>query len=419
MKLYLTPRMALLFWLGMISGLPLALTAGTLTAWLTQSGVDIEAIGLFALVSMPYAYKFIWAPLMDGFKPPLLGRLLDKRRGWMLLWILCMAALCFAMSLFQPDQILLPIAILAVALAFASASFDINLDAYRIEMLPVDEQGAAAAVAVYGYRVGILISGGGALALASRLEWSGAYQIMALVLLTGCLPALLFPFVKGLRAEHAEENVATLSSRPADVKQWLNAYVVQPFKNFAEHPGWKLILLFIILFKIGDAFLGFMTNPFLLKAGYSNDQIAAIVKGAGFFATMFGSFFGGWLVTRLGMMRSLIIGGILQATANLPYAYLAMLNAPDLEALTVTIAIDNFCGGLATVAFVAYISSLCNLRFTATQYALLNSLAAFGRSFFTAGTGVMVSALGWPMFFITTALLGLPSLFVLWRLQKK
>lgn len=442
--IYLTPRMLLLLWLGMISGLPLALTAGTLTAWLTETGVDIKTIGIFALVSLPYAYKFLWAPLMDGIMPPLLGKMFGKRRGWMLWCIVALSTSCVAMSLFPPEMALLPIALLAFLLAFASASFDINLDAYRIETLPEEEQGSAAAAAVFGYRIGMLISGAGALFLAGRVEWSGAYQLMALVMLSGMVPVVLFAKVKGTRLVESpplappvhgvgmEENsvsgvgknlfltpTAGGGGKGGELSAWFHTYVIQPFKNFALHPGWQLILIFIILYKLGDAFLGFMTNPFLLETGYTKDQIAAVVKFAGFFATMLGSFFGGWLVMRLGVMRMLIIGGILQTLANLPYAYLALLAAPDIDALTVTIAADNFCGGMATVAFVAYISSLCNLRFTATQYALLNSFASFGRSFFTAGTGVMVESLGWPMFFITTAIIGLPAILLIYIIHRK
>jgi PAT family beta-lactamase induction signal transducer AmpG len=409
-KIYLTPRMLLLLWLGLVSGVPLALTASTLTAWLTENGIDIKTIGIFALVGIPYTFKFAFAPLMDGLSPPLLGKLFGRRRSWMLVWVALLAFFCFLISHTSPNLQPWLVAWLTLLLAFASASFDINLDALRIEMLPTEEQGAGAAMAVLGYRIGMIISSAGALYIAEYMSWSAAYATMAMVLALGIIPVLLVS-----NTQSNSQNSTT--SERSDLEKWLRTYMVEPFINFAQTRGWWLVLLFIILFKLGDACLGFMTTPFLLEVGYTKAEIASVVKLFGLLSSIFGGLIGGWIVMRLGVLRSLYVGGILQALANLPYAYLAALNGTDTQALAITISVDNFCGGIATTAFVAYISSLCNLRFTATQYALLNSLASIGRIFFTTSSGVIAASLGWPWFFVLTTLMGLPGLVLLYVLQ--
>ncbi len=409
---YLTPRMLLLLWLGVVSGVPLALTASTLTAWLSENSVDIKTIGLFALVGIPYTFKFAFAPLMDGLSPPVLGRLFGRRRGWMIFWVSMLSLICVALSGISPAIYPLMVALFTLLLAFSSASFDISFDALRIEMLPAEEQGAGAAMAVLGYRIGMIVSSAGALYIAEYMSWSAAYMVMGAVFASGILPVFLCA-IPSPQAPASEERV--------EVKKWLQIYFFEPFRNFMQHSGWWMILLFIVLFKLGDACLGFMTTPFLLESGYTKIQIADVVKLFGLLATIAGSLMGGWMVMRLGMVKSLWIGGILQAVANLPYAYLAMLGSTDTQALAITISIDNFCGGLSTTAFVAYISSLCNVRFSATQYALLNSLASIGRIFFTTTSGALAASLGWELFFVLTTLMGLPGLALLWmmrRLQK-
>lgn len=423
--IYFTPRMLLLLWLGIISGLPLALTASTLTAWLSENGIDIKTIGIFALVGVPYTFKFVWAPIMDGFSPPLLSTMLGRRRSWMLVWVTCMAFLCFMLAGVNPANQLALVAILTLAMAFASASFDINLDAFRIELLPAEEQGAGAAMAVLGYRLGMIISSAGALYIAQYVSWSAAYVSMATLAAIGVIPIFFSsnitspPFTGGRGEELTDASpLNPPASRGNNIKWWFHTYFVEPFTSFASQRGWLLILCFIILFKLGDACLGFMTTPFLLEIGYTKAQIASVVKLFGLMATILGGFAGGWLVMRMGVIKSLWLGGILQALANLPYAYLASMNATDMQALAITISIDNFCGGLGTTAFIAYISGLCNLRFTATQYALLNSLASVGRIFFTTTSGVLAASLGWQLFFILTACLGVPGVMLLYFLQR-
>ena len=446
--IYLTPRMLILGWLGVISGLPLALTASTLTAWLADSAVDIKTIGLFALVGIPYTFKFAWAPLMDGLSPPL-AKAIGRRRAWMVWWLLALGLSTLIISLLDPTQDLTLVALLTLALAFSSASFDINVDALRIDWLPDLEQGAGAAMAVTGYRIGMVISSAGALYLAEFYSWQIAYQIIAVVLLLGLVPTLLAqnppPACGGAgggarngtdsndvtslsyKGGSAETNTSSRQYSPplappqagGGFTTWLLTYVVDPFRQFASQPKWWLILVFIILFKLGDAVLGQMTMPFLIReAGYAKDDIALVVKIYGTVASIVAGFIGGWAVLRFGILVCLVLGGIMQSVANLPYAYLAMLPAPDNAALAITIAVDNAFGAFATIAFVAYISSLCNKRFSATQYALLNSLASVGRIFFSATSGALAAAMGWPVFFVFTAVLGLPALFILWLLRR-
>lgn len=423
LAIYLAPRMLLLAWLGLVSGLPLALTASTLTAWLADSGLSIKTIGLFALVGVPYTFKFVWAPLMDGLSPPL-GKQLGRRRAWMVWWLLALALCIFATSTMAVTD-LYAIALLTLALAFSSASFDINLDALRIDWLPAEEQGAGAAMAVLGYRIGMIVSSAGALYLAAFESWQLAYQVMAGVVLLGLVPVLLargfvgsVGSVVAMRDEKMKDEQMAQSIHPSS--SHLSSYFIEPFRQFTLHPGWWLILIFILLFKLGDAVLGFMTMPFLIDAaGYAKQDIALVVKIYGLLASIVGGLLGGWLVMRLGIFRSLLLGGILQSVANLPYAYLAFLPAPDLTALGATIAIDNAFGGFATTAFIAYISGLCGKQFSATQYALLNSLASVGRIFISASSGAMAAAMGWPLFFVFTAVLGLPGLLLLVVLRKR
>ena len=416
--IYITPRMLLIAALGIVSGLPLALTASTLTAWLADSGVTKEAIGLFALLGIPYTFKFLWAPLMDGLSPPL-GRKLGRRRAWMVWCFLALAAVVFAMSVMDVEQDLHLIALLTLILAFSASSLDINVDALRIEWMADEEQGAAAVMAVQGYRIGMVVSSAGTLYIADAASWALAYQATGVLILFGLIPALLAPNISPPPLpDNVQENASETSPARADkIKSWFLAYVVGPFRQFSTQQGWWLILLFILLFKLGEAILGFMTNPFLLEMGYSKSDIATVVKIYGLGATIAASFFAGWAVIRFGIFKCLIIGGILQSAANLPYAYLAMLPGPDNVALGVTIAIDNAFGSFATISVIAYISRLCDKRFSGTQYALLNSFATFGRTFLSSGSGWMATTMGWPLFFVATAIIGLPSLIVLWWLR--
>lgn len=406
--LYLQPRLLIILCLGFASGLPLALTASTLTAWLTEEGLTLASIGLFAAVAIPYSLKFLWSPLIDGLRLPVLSQLLGRRRGWLLVFQLALILAILGMSQIPPASALLLLAIVSVIVAFLSASQDIVIDALRIEMLEEHEQGAGAAMSVFGYRMGMIFSTAGALYLAAVYGWHITYICMALGLLVGVVATLLA----------REPSVEMRTQSEDNAKKWLITYVAQPFHEFVQRPHWWLILLFILLFKLGEAMLGFMTMPFLLQLGFTKIEIATLVKLVGIAATIVGGFIGGYLVHRIGILRTLWIGACIQAVTNLLYLWLTYTGT-DSQALAITIAIDSFSGGVGTTAFVAYLSALCNRRFTATQYALLNSFASVGRSFLTAPSGFMAEAMGWPLFFITTTLLALPALWLLWILQKK
>lgn len=412
--IYFRPKLLAILALGFASGLPLALTASTLTAWLFESGVERAAIGLFAAVATPYALKFLWAPLVDGLPIPILSKLLGRRRGWLAASQAALIAALLMLGLADPGAAPFTVATLAFAVAFFSATQDIVIDAYRVELLKPEEQGAGAAMAVLGYRFGMIASSAGALYLAQYFGWTAAYWVMAALLVVGLLAALLIGEPKAA----ADENPSLTSRQPLAAGDWLKQYVVEPFSEFMRREHWLVILLFIMLYKFGDAFMGIMTNPFLLDLGFSKAQIANIVKIYGLAATLIGSAIGGWMVYRLRLMKSLWICGILQGATNLVFILQAKLGA-DAMFLAVTITLENLSGGMGTAAFVAYISLLANRHFTATQYALLSSLAAVGRTWFSTPAGLVAETLGWEWFFFFSALLAVPGLIVLWWLGKR
>jgi MFS transporter, PAT family, beta-lactamase induction signal transducer AmpG len=427
MLLYLKPRLIVIGLLGFFSGLPLALTAGTLTAWLADSGVDRTAIGLFAAIATPYAFKFLWAPLMDGLTLPLLGRL-GRRRSWLLLMQLVLVIAIAMMSRLDPAHAPFLVALVGVMIATASASQDIVIDAYRVERLPVTEQGAGAAMATFGYRIGMLISGAGVLYLADQYGWGTAYFLMSGVMALG---AGLTLFIKEVSGEvsptsssfippacgGSESLLRPPSTRHASLATFFQNYVLAPLRDFMQRDHWLLVLAFVILYKLGDAFLGVMFNPFLLDLGFTKTQIAAVAKFYGLIATILGAFMGGWLVLKIGMFRSLMICGLVHMLTNLLLVVQARLGA-DLHFLIVSISLENFSGGMATSAFVAYLSALCQRHYTATQYALLSSLAAFGRTWLSTPSGWVSERLGWEWFFIVSCLISLPSLALLWWIEK-
>lgn len=392
-----------LFFLGFSSGLPLALTASTLTIWLTEAQVEKAAIGLFAAVATPYALKFLWSPLMDGLTLPLLSRLLGRRRGWLLATQAGLVISLIALGFSNPETHIWHTVICAFFVVIFSASQDIVIDAYRVEILPVEQQGAGAAAAVLGYRFGMIASGAGALFLAEAYGWQLTYMAMAALMGVGILTALFSPEPVG-------------APRTAEKKSWLKEYVVQPFANFMTHRHWLALLCFIMLYKFADAFMGIMTGPFLIETGFTKVEIGTVVKLFGLWAAIAGSFAGGALVFRLGLIRSLWICGIAQMLTNLAFVGQVWLGV-NLEYLAVCISLENFCGGMGTAAFVAFLSRLCNRQFTATQYALLSSVASLGRTLFSSYSGVTAGWLGWEGFFIFSTVLALPALVLLRWLQ--
>ncbi|MBF0310038.1 MAG: AmpG family muropeptide MFS transporter, partial [Magnetococcales bacterium] len=397
--LYFHPRLLGVFLLGFSSGLPLALTAGTLALWLTEARVDKTTIGLFALAGTPYTFKFLWSPLIDQLPLPGLTRLLGRRRSWLLLLqfglMLAILALGGADPAVDPSRT----ALLALLVAFFSASQDIVIDAFRVELLQPRQYGAGAAMVVLGYRVGMLASGAGALYLATWYGWATTYLVMAGLMSVGMLTAwwLPEPEVKEVAASPREG-----ASRRERLLAWGQRAVVEPFRDFMNRRGWLWILLFILLFKFGDALAGVMTGPFLVEIGFTKITIANVTKVFGLAATLLGSVAGGVLVNRLGILSALLWCGLLQMLSNLVFVGLAWWGAGQTEWLVAAIAAENLAGGMGTAAFVAYLSALCNQAFTATQYALLSSFMSFGRTLLASSGGWMASQMSWAGFFLGT-----------------
>lgn len=402
---YTKPQVLLVFLLGIVSGLPLALTGATLTIWLTEAGISKALIGAFAVAATPYTLKFLWSPLVDQLSLPLIGRL-GRRRSWLLCSASVLVAALCAMAAINPQEQFGLFLALTFVVTTASATMDIVIDAYRVERLAVEEQGAGAAVAVFGYRIGMLISGAGALMLADQLPWASVYLLMAGILALGATIVLLQP-----------EPMPVAPREKTSLVVWFQEAVVKPFADFTTHRGWWVMLLFVLAFKLGDALAGVMTGPFLIELGFTKTTIAAIVKTYGLAATLFGAFLGGVLIARMQLLRALWLCGVLQMFSNLLFAVLASKGA-DQGWLTFVITLENLSGGMGTAAFVAYMSSLCRVEYTATQYALLSSLAAAGRTWLSAGSGVLAENMGWVGFFVFTTAAALPGLLLLLILQR-
>jgi len=399
------PVLVLLF-LGFSSGLPLLLVFSTLSVRLVEEGVSLTNIGLFSLVGQPYVVKFLWAPAVDRLPLPVLGRLLGRRRSWMVLTQAVTAAMILWLGLIDPVADPWLTALAAFMLATASASQDIVLDAYRVESLEERQLGAGAAIFVFGYRIGMLAAGAGALYAAEFAGWEGAYTVMAGLMAIGLLATLLSP-----EPPQPEEE------RKPGVAAALKTAVVDPFREFVGRDGWLLILAFILFYKFGDAFAGTLANAFYVDIGFSKVDIANVSKIFGLAATLVGGFVGGLMVTRMGLLSALMICGILQMVSNLMFAAQAAIG-PDVGFLVLTIGIENLAGGMGTAAFIAYLSSLCDIRFTATQYALLSSVMALARTYLAASGGFLAEELGWVTFFILSTVAALPGLLLLVKLMR-
>lgn len=414
--------------LGFASGLPLALTGQTLQAWLTESGASLKDIGLFALVGVPYTLKFIWAPLVDRLPLPLLTRWLGRRRGWLVFAQALLMAAIAALAFSNPGQALAFTALCAVAVAFASATQDIVIDAWRVEILEERQLAAGAAAIVFGYRIGMLVSSAGALYLATVFAWPLVYLAMAAILVIGAITVLLVgePAAKprGDAERRFAEAQSWLAARPhlsgasAAVMAWLYASVAGPFLQFMSRKGWIGILLFVMLFKLGDSLAGVLATSFYLNIGFTKAEIAEVSKLYGFAATMLGLFLGGWLMQAVGLYRALWVCGVLQMGSNLLFAVLA-LRGHDLWFLALTVGVENLASGMGTAALVAYLSALCDIAYTATQYALLSSLTAVARTVLSSYAGFMAESLGWPLFFLATTVAALPGLALLAWLTRR
>ncbi len=405
LPLYLQPRLLFIFVMGFASGLPLALSSATLFFWLAEAGVALAAIGLFALVGSPYNFKFIWAPFIDRVPLPLLTRILGRRRSWMLLIQVGLMLSIMALGFSRPESTPLLAAICALAVAFFSASQDIVIDAYRIEILDADEQGAGAAMTQAGYRLGAIAAGAGALFLAEQIDWSLVYLFMAMLVLVGMAAALFAPDPERRNPELAAERD----------QGGLHAMVIKPFAEFFQRNGTPtacIILAFILLYKFGDAYAGVMAYPFYYEMGFSKSEVATVSKIFGVIATLLGIFVGGLLVKRFGIMPSLLGCGILQMLSNLMYAAQS-LAGHDVQFLYFTIGFENLSGGMGSSAFVAYLSVLCNTAYTGTQFALFTSFMAFGRTLLSASSGWVVEMIGWFDFFLISTVVALPGLLLL------
>jgi PAT family beta-lactamase induction signal transducer AmpG len=408
---YWDRRMLVILLMGFSSGLPLLLGASTLGYWLRTEGEELKVIGTLLATSIPYSLKFLWAPLIDHWRLPLFCTLFGRRRGWMLAIQILLAVAIAVFGFGDPKVSISYLAVMAFIVAFLSASQDIVIDAYRIDILKDHEQGAGAVMSQTGYRFGLMAAGAGALALSDYVSWSTVYALMASLVGVGMFAALIAPEPK-----IANEQAQSTKEIPS-ISDTLNRTVVQPLADLLKRRGIVWIFLFVLLYKYGDAIAGAMANPFFFDMGFSGSEIAGVTKVFGVVATLVGMFAGGALVAFSGVWSALLVGGVLQAATNLLYAWLATAGH-DLMYLAVAVGADNFAGGVGSAAFVAYLSGLCNLSFTGTQYALLTSIMAFGRTLFATISGALAEQLGWFMFFVSTTAIALPGLLLLIWLKR-
>jgi PAT family beta-lactamase induction signal transducer AmpG len=434
LSVYRQPRVRSMLFLGFSAGLPLLLVFGTLSFWLREAGVERSTIGFISWVALAYAFKWVWAPLVDRLPLPWLTRRLGRRRSWMLFAQLLVIGGLVSMALSDPREGLALFASLALLVAFSSATQDIAIDAYRIESVEEQLQGAMASSYMVGYRLAMIMSGAGALAIAAYFDqaediyqqsaWMAAYLSMAGMMLVGVITVLIIdePEVqmdRGTRKREARADavIERQGWLPAPLRifaEWFYDAVISPFADFVTRYRWQalLILALIATYRISDVVLGVISNVFYVDLGFSKAEVAAITKVYGVIMTLLGAGLGGLLMVRVGVMRILFVGGLLAAATNLLFALLATLGH-DVLMLTLVISIDNLSAGLATAAFVAYLSSLTNVSYSATQYALFSSVMLLLPKFLGGFSGVMVDGMGYPTFFLITTLLGVPVLVLI------
>jgi len=393
-RIFGQPKMAILLLFGFSSGLPFYLTSKTLQAWMTTAHVDLATIGFFSLVTLPYSLKFVWAPVMDRYIPPFLGR----RRGWVLITQILLLLSIAAMALHDPARGLQMLAINAIAITFFSASQDISLDAYRTDVLQDREMGAGAAVFVLGYRIAMISTGALAFFLADRIQWPAVYVVLSTLLVVGIATTFIAP-----------EPVL----RDAPPRTLFEA-VVLPFADFFQRVGPRavLVLVFIVVYKYSDSLAGSMTTPFLLQAGFSQSEVGAVFLGVGVVATIAGVVVGGAMIGKVGINRALWVFVVFQGLSNLTY-YGLSLSGKNHTFMVAAIITENFGLGLVSAGMTAYLMEMCNKRFTATQFALLSSLMAASRDILVAPAGKLVESSGWPGFFLITVAMAIPPLVLL------
>lgn len=413
-KVYLEPQALRMLVLGFSAGLPLLLVLGTLSFWLREAGIDLSTIGFMSWIGLTYGFKWVWAPLVDRMPIPVLTRVLGRRRSWLLLAQGIIIVALVVMASTDPQRALTPVIWCAMAVAFGSATQDIALDAFRIESADVQHQAALAATYQTGYRLAMIWSGAGALWIAARAEvsptaaaaayqhaaWQTAYLVMAVSMLPGVLTVLLSP-EPARRALPPSKNAA----------DWVVEALVEPFAEFLGRYRWQalLILALIATYRISDVVMGIMANPFYVDMGYTKDEVAAVTKIYGVIMTLVGAFLGGALALRFGVMRVLMLGAVLSAGTNLLFAWLSR-QGHDVGALILVVSADNLASGIASSAFVAYLSSLTNVNYSATQYALFSSMMLLLPKFIAGFSGLYVNDFGYASFFSATALLGVPVL---------
>ncbi len=400
-RIFSDRNMFMVFAMGFSSGLPLLLTGGTLQGWLTTAGLTLTQLGLVSLIKLPYNVKFLWSPLIDRYVPPFLGR----RRGWLMITQLALMAGLIAMALCNPKEGAEAIVLIAIAVAFFSASQDIVVDAYRREILPTEQLGLGSSLYATGYRFGMMLANGGAFIMADFMPWPAVYAVMAVSMGIGLIVTFF------------SQEPATQHAPPKNMRE----AIIDPFKEFFSRRGAVWILVFILLYKLGDNMASAITTPFYIKSGYTNLQIGAVVKVFGIWAIIVGGLAGGAAMVYLGLRKSLWIFGILQAVSTVGFAILAQLvptMGADTGLLAAVISIENFTGGMGTAAFAAYMANLTNKKFTATQYALLTSFMGVPRDIFPATSGFLAEKLGWFWYFNFCALLAIPGLLLLLKVGK-
>jgi PAT family beta-lactamase induction signal transducer AmpG len=415
LRVYLEPASLRMLSLGFSAGLPLLLVFGTLSFWLREAGVDRTTIGFLSWVGLAYGFKWVWSPLVDRLPIPVLTRLLGRRRSWLLLSQAIIMAALVMMALTDPTLALAPMVYCAVAVAFGSATQDIALDAFRIESADTEHQAALAAVYQAGYRLAMIWAGAGALWIAARAEvpdaalyqygaWRTAYLVMAASMLPGVLTVLF-----------SREPVRQVLAPARNAAEWLRGALVEPFTDFVSRYRWQavLILALIATYRISDVVMGIMANPFYVDLGFTKDEVATVSKVFGVVMTLVGAFVGGVMALRLGVMRVLMLGAALSAGSNLLFAWLGS-RGHDLSALVLVISADNLSSGIASAAFIAYLSSLTNVNYSATQYALFSSMMLLAPKFLAGYSGMYVDHFGYPSFFTATAMLGAPVLALVW-----
>ncbi|WP_432697982.1 AmpG family muropeptide MFS transporter [Marinobacterium sp. YM272] len=430
---YLHPRPLILLFLGFSSGLPLLLVFSSLSFWLREAGIERSSIGFISWVALAYAFKWAWAPLVDRIRLPLLGRLLGRRRSWMLLAQLGVAAGLLGMAFNDPAQNLEFSVWMALVVAFCSATQDITVDAYRIESGDERLQAAMAATYMVGYRLAMITSTAGVLAIAALVDpsestyehapWQLAYSVMAALMLPGILTTLFSPEPKAPANQELEAQIEQVEKwvshsqrdgRLARAAGWVYVTLVSPFADFIKRYRWQALLILALIgsYRIADIVMGVIANVFYVDIGFTKAEIAAVTKVFGVIMTLIGALAGGVLVNRFGVMKILFIGALLAATTNLLFALMA-LNGPIVELLVVVVSLDNFSAGIATAAFVAYLSALTNIQYSATQYALFSSIMLLLPKFLGGFSGVAVDQIGYPLFFTGTAILGIPVLILI------